>query len=315
MSAQRKPVIPILHALLIVAAYGYLAYMLATFEHYGELAEHFRKAGWLEWGALALCIGLFPLNIFLEAWKWRSLLRNVADISLREAQAQVYFGMVGAFLTPQRLGDYPARASRIEDSSKWLPAVTLGFVGSIALTMVNVICGLWPFAFLGSMLFGSLDSSPVYWGAGITVLCGMAAVVAFPAICRWLKYKTLWGEHPRSFVCMIADFPLQRFPYLVMQSACRYAVFCLQLWLALVFCGVSMPMPVIWLMAIPVYYMLVTVLPSVPAADVAIRGSVAVMVFGTLSQNDAAAALAITLLWIVNGILPMAIGTCVKKKA
>ena len=59
----------IFNVLLVVAAYGYLIYTFVTFDGYDELLEHFRSAGWQQYGALAVAAMLIPLNFFLEAYK------------------------------------------------------------------------------------------------------------------------------------------------------------------------------------------------------------------------------------------------------
>ena len=63
----------VFNVLLILAAYGYLIYTFVTFDNYPELLEHFRTAGWVQYGALCLAATLIPLNFFLEACKWQYL--------------------------------------------------------------------------------------------------------------------------------------------------------------------------------------------------------------------------------------------------
>ena len=68
------------------------------------------------------------------------------------------------------------------------------------------------------------------------------------------------------------------------------------------------------LVILPTYYMLITLTPYVPAAEIGIRGSWAMVVFGYYSHEMAAsAALAAVLVWVVNTIPPMIIGSLVHK--
>ena len=76
------------------------------------------------------------------------------------------------------------------------------------------------------------------------------------------------------------------------------------------FCGI-VHSPLEALIAIPSYYLLVTVTPSVPIADAAVRGSWSVIIFSLFTQNIAAIAIAAILLWILNTILPMIVGTLI----
>lgn len=301
-----------LNALLITAAYGYLAYVLLTFDRYDELLAHFREAGWWEWSALALCIGLFPLNIWAEAWKWRYLLKDLEPLTMREAQKQVYFGFVGAFLTPERLGDYPARVTRIADKDKWLPAITLGFAGSIALSVVNISCGIVALLLSGVEIPG-MSTSGVLSMAAAFILFFIVLLFLLPQIARYLSGRREWGKTMRRFLDAVRSFPPMRFPALVGQSLVRYAVYALQLLLVLVFCGVDLP-PATYLIVIPLHYLFVTLTPTIPAADAAVRGGVGALIFGFFTPNTAGVALATILLWLINSILPMLVGTLVGKK-
>ena len=79
----------------------------------------------------------------------------------------------------------------------------------------------------------------------------------------------------------------------------------------LVFCGVNLT-PMQYLTIIPIHYLFVTVVPTVPVADAAVRGSVGVLIFGAFTENTAGVAIAAIVLWILNTIVPAIIGTTVK---
>ena len=338
----------IFNTVLIVAAYGYLIYTFATFDGYGDLMQHFRNAGWTQIGALAVAVSLIPLNIFFEAFKWRYLLRNLEPMSLAEAQRQVYFGFVGAMLTPERLGDYPTRVTRIEDKSKWLPAITLGFAGTMALSTVNMVGGLL------SLLFSGLQVGGANRGKVLVISCSLLAffvliTLLLPAIARricatktlplrqghskpsglqWLrKIARPAGEGvdtPISpinspslstwtrLLVVLKDFSPWEFPVLIGLSLLRYAVYGTQLLLVLIFCGVTLT-PLQYLTIIPIHYLFVTVVPTVPVADAAVRGSVGVLIFSAFTSNSAGVAIAAIILWLLNTIVPTVVGTMVNK--
>ncbi len=86
----------------------------------------------------------------------------------------------------------------------------------------------------------------------------------------------------------------------------RYAVWMLQLWLILYFCGIELA-PTEAFVAIVSYYFCITVMPSVPAADVAFKGGWAVLIFSHFTEDIPAIAIAVTLVWIVNSVLPLAL--------
>ena len=69
------------------------------------------------------------------------------------------------------------------------------------------------------------------------------------------------------------------------------------------------------LLAIPIYYLVLTLLPALPVADPALRGGVGMVVFGAFTDNIPAVALATVLLWIINNLFSLIIGTFVRKNA
>ena len=285
--------------LLIVVAYAYLAYMLLTFEHYGEFSAHFHSAGWKELFSIALAVLLFPLNISMESEKWRCLIGGLTPLSRRESQRQVYFGFVGAVLTPNRLGDYPARASLLPDGVSKMQAVALGFVGSISLAAVNIVAGIVALL-ICDMEVSNLRNHQL-------ILLSVIFLVCFTTICGFLA--NLSKRKPQH------KLPSLRPSKLLMVigfSALRYLVFCLQLYCLLLFAGAGLT-ATDCLFAIPIYYLVLTLLPALPAADPALRGGVGMVVFGAFTSNIPAAALATILLWIINNLFPLIIGTFVRK--
>lgn len=124
--------------MVVFIAYAYLIYQLWTTDW--SLFE-----GITNWWWLVPCLALAPLNVHLEAVKWRYLLRDLYPMSLGEAERQVYYGFVGAFITPYRAGDYPARISLMQDHSHWAKAIAMGVYGSAVLTAVITLSGLGPF--------------------------------------------------------------------------------------------------------------------------------------------------------------------------
>lgn len=86
----------------------------------------------------------------------------------------------------------------------------------------------------------------------------------------------------------------------------RYAVWMLQLWSVLYFCGIELT-PLDALVAIVSYYFCITVMPSVPVADVAFKGGWAVLIFSHFTENVPAIAIAVTLVWLINAVLPLSL--------
>jgi hypothetical protein len=128
---------------------------------------------------------------------------------------------------------------------------------------------------------------------------------------RRLQHRSFSSAQTRELVDMLARLGVQEIVVLVGLSMLRYVCFVVQLYLALMFCGVNLDMHTL-LLTLPLYYMLITVTPNVPAAEIAVRGAWAVAVFEPFGTDvSAAATIAAMLVWAVNTIFPLLVGTVI----
>ena len=268
---------------ITILAYGYLAYRLYVYEGWSELGEHLSQADTTAWLCGVLALLLMPVNMLTEAWRWKFLM---GDLSLREAQRQVYFSKMAGQLTPYQLGEYPARGLLMQ-RTRWAELLSKGVVGSMTMTLAITLVGIVPL-----LLWVGDEHWSTEWG---TVGGLMLAVVALTAALPWLLRRWVKVDSRMLFGSLG-------------QSVVRYACWCVQL--ALVLRMMGMPFTSEWLVLIPVYYLIITIAPSVAAAEAGVRGAAAMLVFGT-----AEATLAGILLWAINSLLPMLIGTFVNKNA
>ncbi|MCQ2346392.1 MAG: flippase-like domain-containing protein [Paludibacteraceae bacterium] len=292
----------IIHGLIALAAYGYLGWQLCHVTDWHDVATHLTALGSWQYMSLIICVLLFPLNILLEACKWRFLIRQIEPTSLLQAQKEVYYGMVGAFLTPYRVGDFPARTMLMTKREQWYIAVSLGLIGSAVLTLVIVAAGL-PAAYLRLA-----DNQHLWLWAG-TAVVSVGLLLATPTIAKALA-KRLRNEQLHAVCEGITSLQLRDYLIITFYSALRYLCFAVQFWLILEGLGVHLIMQDA-LTAIPLYYLLITLTPSMPAVDPGIRGSWAIVVFAPFGLSAPLAATAALIVWAINTILPMLVGSCI----
>ena len=58
----------IANIVLIVLAYGFLGYKIATYDNYAGLLERFSAADWWQLLCLGICVALFPVNHVYFKW-------------------------------------------------------------------------------------------------------------------------------------------------------------------------------------------------------------------------------------------------------
>ena len=278
---NKKRVYHSIEWVVALAACGYLIYRLAVYEDYASLWAALCNMLWKQFGALCVCVALMPVNMGLEAWRWKTLI----PMSWNEAHRQVYYSKLAGLITPWRLGEYPARALL---RNEWAQTLSMGAVGSATMTLAIVVTG----AIAMIMANGEwLMDDRHYWVlvGGASILLGLALLFA-PRLLR------RWAEVSHKLVVISVG-----------QSVVRLACWCVQLALAL-FALSAFSFQLSAFSLLPIYYLLVTITPNVPIAEVGVRGAWAIIVFGSVN-----AALAGVLLWGINTLLPCLIGAFLLK--
>lgn len=276
---NKKTLLYCIEWVVALAACGWLVWKLATYDEYSSLTSALQTMGWQHWIAIGVCVALMPVNMALEAWRWKTLI----PMSWREAHRQVYYSKLAGLITPWRLGEYPARALLMsqEESqeSVWSKVLSMGVVGSATMTLAIVIAGVIGLAFSPKVI-ALLGGSYLY--SLCTVILVLLLVLA-------LAPKAL-----KRFAPVNQDLILRS----TGQSLVRLGCWCVQLALGLYALGAILDFKLL-ILNLPIYYLLVTVTPSVPIAEVGVRGAWAIALFGTVN-----AGLAGVLLWVINTLLP-----------
>ena len=294
---------------LIVLAYGFLGYKIATYDNYAGLLERFSAAEWWQLLCLMVCVALFPVNRLCEAWKWQFLVRGIEPMNILEAQRQVYYGTLAGFVTPYKIGEYPGRALLFRKTGQhWLSATCMGMIGGYAMTTIIIVAGL------PSVIYWLAPSSSLLWSIVSALICALAAIFALPALMRVLQQRNWKSEQSRLLIQSMAGLTPTDISKLLGISLLRYSVFIVQLLLCLLFCGVQLRIQSM-IATLPLYYLLITVTPNVPAAEIAVRGAWAAVIFERFGSDVTAAAIIATLLlWLINTIFPLVVGTVVKRR-
>lgn len=309
---DKKRIYHIITWLVAIAACVFLAWKIATYEDYAALGECLRHMSSHQWLAIALCAALMPVNMSLEAWRWRTLMNGDAALnganggndanggmSWREAHRQVYYSKLAGLITPWRLGEYPARgilmngdaAFNGENGAVWPRVLSMGAIGSATMTIAIVFAGVLSIAFSPEVL-AYLGGSYLYSLLAVTLVLLLLLALAPRAL--------------RSYAEVNLDLMIRS----TCQSLIRIACWCVQLTLIIYALGGIGDQGVSGiLLKAPIYYLFVTITPNIPIVEVSVRGAWAIAVFGTMN-----AALAGVLLWAINTLLPCLSWFFFKKK-
>ena len=298
---DKKTLYHIVEWAVALAACAFLGYKLVTFEDYPALWESLRSMAWQQYLALGLCVALMPVNMAIEAWRWRTLWNGDATLNgangeaneltderltFKEAHRQVYYSKLAGVITPWRLGEYPARGVLITNERMnelgseriWPRVLAMGAVGSATMTFAIVLAGVPAIMANGEWLMANGE----WWIAvGVILLLLVVGLALAPRLLR--QYAEV------SYGLIIKS---------VGQSLVRLICWCVQLALVLWALEAFSFQPSA-ISSLFIYYLLVTITPNVPIAEVGVRGAWAIVVFGSVN-----AAFAGVLLWVTNTLLP-----------
>jgi len=307
---DKKRLYHIIEWLIALAACVYLVYRLVLFDDYASLWASLRSMDMEHISALLLCIILMPVNMALEAWRWKTLMNGDAGLngdaalndanerlSFAEAQRQVYYSKLAGLITPWRLGEYPSRAilmageslelrdksQELRDESQesvWARVLSMGAIGSATMTAAIVLSGL-----IAGILLG-LDESE-FMDLQYCLPVGLLLVLLFLALYWAPRLLRRWAAVSHRLIMLSLG-----------QSLVRLVCWCVQLALVLWALGAFHLSPFTFHL-LPVYYLLVTITPNVPIAEAGVRGAWAIALFGSVN-----AAFAGVLLWGINTLLP-----------
>jgi hypothetical protein len=241
-------------------------------------------------------------NWFLEILKWKELVSVVKKISFIEASKQSLSALTASLFTPNRVGEYGAKA--IYYTKRFRKRILLlnlmGNIFQMSITIFLGIIGLYYF-------LNAYDVAISYYRVSRFGLI-LLIVVGFGLLGvsqNKFKIKGFSVERIKTFVKAI---PFQKKAAVFLISLMRYAIFSFQFYFLLTLLGMQLSY-LETMIGITSMYLLASVIPTLFIFDVVVKGSVAVYVFGFLGINELTVLCVVTLMWIMNFVLPSVFGS------
>jgi len=235
---------------------------------------------------------LSVLNRFFEILKWQNLVSYLHEISLSEASKQVLGALTAGLFTPNGIGEYAGKALFFEKSK------------AKKIVFLNLICN--GIQMILSIAFGTIG----LWilGYQFWVLILIISVFGFWIIGFGLKKFKIKGYSIEKLIHKINEIPKAIHQKNIFLGICRYLVFSHQYYF--LFLAFNINLPYFTMMAaIASVYFLASSLPTFQFLDFAVKGSVAVYFFGILGVNEWIVVFISTLMWFLNVVLPVIIGS------
>src|SRR6478672_6787281 len=278
--------------LIVIAAFYFIYDQLATND----------KLDWAKFIALVekkqsilgilFLVSFSVANRYLEILKWQNLVAFIQPITLGESTKQVLGALTAAIFTPNGLGEYAGKALYFNKKQ------------TKKITFLNLICN--GIQMLLTVFFGIIGLFILGYEMEVAILISIISLVI--TIAAFTKKITVKGYSIEKLLKKINEIPARIHTKNNILALCRYLVFSHQYYF--LFLAFDVDLPYITLMAtIAVVYFLASSLPSFQFLDFAVKGSVAVFFFGKLGVNEWIVIFISTLMWFLNVVLPVMIGS------
>jgi hypothetical protein len=253
---------------------------------------------------LMLCLALMPINWGIDAIKWKMLLKPITNISLRKSIIATFSGVATSLFMPFRSGEFFGKILFLNPKQRWEGSAASLF-SSLNQLLITIFIGSFgvTYVYLNKVSIYVLPRNLSL----ILIIVGIILLVFFllfqKKIFQFVTRYSIVTEKINKEV--FQSFSEQTYKILIL-SLVRYLVFTIQyLLLFSLFIG-----QVSWLdtiMLITVLFYLSSAIPSFGWAEIAVKGSLALILFEYLN-NDSGVLLIAVCIWTINIGIPALIG-------
>lgn len=248
---------------------------------------------------------LFILSIFnwfFEILKWKRLVLIIKKISFRNALEQSLGGLTASLITPNRIGDYGAKAVYYTKLFR-TKIVLLNLLGNIAQMTITTLFGVVGFIIFVNRYQIDVDYFKVVKFIFILILISLFAVLGIKQ-----KRFRIKGFSLSRIMSFAIEIPLKTHVITLVLSLLRYLIFSFQFYYLLTIFGIDVQYLKAMIVITSMYF-LASIVPSISIFDVVIKGSVAVFLFGFVDVNELTILSITTVMWLLNFVIPSIFGS------
>jgi len=257
----------------------------------------------INYSLIVVVILMLFVNWGVEAMKWRYAIRSLEMISIFKSFKLTITGITMGLLTPNRVGEIPARALLLNtDLFKEITLKTA--VSSFSQVLITLLLGI-----VGLILTYHFFNffNPISLIAILTLGLIILLLIYFKISSLERLFNRINYFREKEIFKALSTFSFRELINLLFFSFLRYVVFFIQFYLILKAFNIVL-ISINEVLLIPVCFMLTSFIPTILLSEIGVRGSVALLVFGTVSDMDIHIVLASVLLWLINVALPALMG-------
>lgn len=237
-------------------------------------------------------------NRFIEILKWQNLASLIRPISLFEATKQVLSALTLGIFTPNGIGEYAGKALYF-DKKFTGRVIFLNMVCNGIQVIYAIVFGLISLCVL-NLTYEIVNPIILYTALGI-ITCVLILLIL-------IRHVTIKGYSLNWIIEQLHNIPKATHRKNFLLAFLRYTAFTHQYILLYRLFSVENPYFEL-LCAVSCVYLLASSLPNFQFLEFAVKGSIAIYIFNILDVNQWIIALVATLIWLLNIVLPVSIGS------
>lgn len=288
---------------VLAVTFGYVFYKLRNNDalNFGDFITTFFSRGIVSFYLIFLFLLFAAGNWYFEILKWKTLISTFEKIDFKTAMKQSLASLTVSLATPNRIGEYGAKALFFESKDR-KKVLLLNFYSGANQMLVTIIFGM-----IG--LFYLLQKFNLVFYYESLLIIGLIAVLVF-AIGYFLKKKELLlkGFSIAKMIRFFNKISLSVKVSIFIFSLVRYIIFSSLFLGLLLFFGANISVLEAYFLIFAMYF-LVSILPTIFILDVVIRGGVAVWLFSFAEIPEMIVLSTVLAMWLLNFVLPSLLGS------
>ena len=289
---------------IVVGAFYFIYSKLAENENlqFSEFILFLKKNNTFSLKNITILLILSLFNWFFEIIKWQYLVKTIKQISFRSALEQSLGGLTASLITPNRIGDYGAKAIYFSKQLR-TKVVLLNLLGNMAQMTITTLFGVIGFIIFVNRYDIDINYYKVAKFVSLLLLISLFAVLGI----KQKRFK-IKGFSFTQVIDFIKSLSFDTHFRNLLLSLVRYLIFSFQFYYLLTMFGVDVEYTKA-MVVITSMYLLASIVPSISIFDVVVKGSIAVFLFGYVEVNELTILSIITLMWLLNYVVPSVFGS------
>lgn len=305
MKLRKQAVRSSIGIIIGIALIGHIIYTLSSNATLTSIAflQFFEKIK----SVLFILVTLLFLSNFIEILKWKLLISSQQSISWKQATISVLAGQAASFITPNRIGDYPARIFSLNNRLTY-GTITLSIISASAQTLAILMSSEIALLLLKSNTTLAIFALLFKINSVIII-----AMIFFYFRIEWLSSLFLKSNVFRKlqkYIQLVKVISIKLHLTAFIISLLKFLIYTTQLYVLLHITNQHVAFQNLFLLCV-MYFWGMTIIPSIAYAELGIRNKWAIFLFSIVAVESWKIMVIITSLWLLNIVIPAIIGASI----